>query len=241
MSTGTSPPLANYGADGLPKLSWRVALLPYLDQNDLYKEFRQDEPWDSPHNKALIDRMPAVFQTPDSPAPDGKPGSVDLRARGPCSREFGASGSRISPTAPRTPFSSPRPAIRFPGPSRPSSPSGKEAPAGPGPQRTARLVLGLADGSVRSLPKSAERLLRRLITRAGGEVIVWPPPEGFATTAGVGDDGDAHAHSYHSAALPPDATGCDPRSDATPAAAPDIAIHSGPVVSPGARAAAPEG
>ncbi len=55
-------------ATGKPKLSWRVALLPYLEEMDLYRKFHQDEPWDSPHNKALIPRMPAVFGTPDSPA-----------------------------------------------------------------------------------------------------------------------------------------------------------------------------
>jgi hypothetical protein len=39
----------------------------------------------------------------------------------------------------------------------------------------------MADGSVRSLPRSEERLLRPIITRAGGEVIVWPPSGGTAT------------------------------------------------------------
>jgi RNA polymerase sigma factor (sigma-70 family) len=56
--------------DGKPLLSWRVALLPYLvdydgrTREDLYKAFRLDEPWDSPHNKALLSRMPAVFASP---------------------------------------------------------------------------------------------------------------------------------------------------------------------------------
>ena len=44
-----------------------MALLPYLDQAPLYNEFRQDEPWDSPHNKALIARMPDIYKTPSSP------------------------------------------------------------------------------------------------------------------------------------------------------------------------------
>lgn len=49
--------------DRRPLLSWRVAILPYLDDK-LYKEFRLDEPWDSPHNKKLLDRMPADFALP---------------------------------------------------------------------------------------------------------------------------------------------------------------------------------
>ena len=50
--------------DGKPLLSWRVALLPWLEQNDLYKAFKLDEPWDSPHNKKLISKMPPIFAAP---------------------------------------------------------------------------------------------------------------------------------------------------------------------------------
>jgi hypothetical protein len=56
---------------GKPLLSWRVAILPLLGQQALYEEFRRDEPWDSPHNKALVDRMPDVFQLAGTPAPAG--------------------------------------------------------------------------------------------------------------------------------------------------------------------------
>jgi hypothetical protein len=42
-------------------LSWRVALLPYLDQVDLYRQFKLDEAWDSQHNKQLLAKMPTVF------------------------------------------------------------------------------------------------------------------------------------------------------------------------------------
>jgi prepilin-type processing-associated H-X9-DG protein len=55
------PPPAIYGSDGQPLLSWRVAILPYLDESALFKEFRLHEPWDSPHNLPLLDRMPKVF------------------------------------------------------------------------------------------------------------------------------------------------------------------------------------
>jgi prepilin-type processing-associated H-X9-DG protein len=49
---------------GKPHLSWRVLVLPYLDQQALYNEFHLEEPWDSPHNKSLISKMPAVFACP---------------------------------------------------------------------------------------------------------------------------------------------------------------------------------
>lgn len=50
-------------AQGKPGLSWRVHILPFVDEQALYQEFHLDEPWDSPHNKALIPRMPKVFQS----------------------------------------------------------------------------------------------------------------------------------------------------------------------------------
>jgi hypothetical protein len=52
-------------------LSWRVALLPYLDQEALYKEFNLKEPWDSEHNKKLIEKMPAVYALPGAKAEAG--------------------------------------------------------------------------------------------------------------------------------------------------------------------------
>lgn len=55
-------------ADGKPLLSWRVVLLPYLDEQGLYDKFHLDEPWDSPHNKQLIKAIPAVYQCPNFPA-----------------------------------------------------------------------------------------------------------------------------------------------------------------------------
>ena len=51
--------------DGKPLLSWRVQILPFIEQNALYKQFHLDEPWDSPHNIELLDQMPAVFRNPN--------------------------------------------------------------------------------------------------------------------------------------------------------------------------------
>jgi len=63
------PPAASYDSNGKPLLSWRVLFLQYLD-SDLYKEFHLDEPWDSEHNRKLIDRMPDVFRSPLSNVKD---------------------------------------------------------------------------------------------------------------------------------------------------------------------------
>jgi hypothetical protein len=49
---------------GKPGLSWRVAILPYIEQNNLYQQFKFDEPWDSEANKKLIPMMPKVYAPP---------------------------------------------------------------------------------------------------------------------------------------------------------------------------------
>jgi hypothetical protein len=58
------PDVAIRDRDGKPLLSWRVAILPYLDGGDeLYKQFHLNEAWDSEHNRKLIDKMPYEFRS----------------------------------------------------------------------------------------------------------------------------------------------------------------------------------
>jgi hypothetical protein len=52
------------GPDGKLLLSWRVAILPYIEQDALFRQFRLDEPWDSPHNIQLLKEMPKTFERP---------------------------------------------------------------------------------------------------------------------------------------------------------------------------------
>ena len=59
---GKFPPAASLSKEGKPLLSWRVQILPYLGHNFLYKQFRQNEPWDSEHNKKFIRRIPPSFR-----------------------------------------------------------------------------------------------------------------------------------------------------------------------------------
>ena len=58
--------------NGKPFLSWRVHLLPFLDQENLYKEFNLKEPWNSAKNKKLIGKMPAIFRDPEETKPSNK-------------------------------------------------------------------------------------------------------------------------------------------------------------------------
>ncbi len=41
-----------------PLLSWRVAILPYIGEEKLHKEFKLDQPWDSEHNLKFLSKMP---------------------------------------------------------------------------------------------------------------------------------------------------------------------------------------
>ena len=61
----------------LPPFSWRVAILPYLGQHELFDQYRFQEPWDSKHNLKLLDKMPAVYRSPFAEA-DTPPGETNL-------------------------------------------------------------------------------------------------------------------------------------------------------------------
>lgn len=61
-----------YGPKGELLLSWRVQILPWLEEDALFRQFKMDEPWDGPNNKALIEKMPKVFRAPDREHAKGK-------------------------------------------------------------------------------------------------------------------------------------------------------------------------
>lgn len=46
---------------GPQRISWRVGLLPYLDQDRLFTRYSQSEAWDTPGNQALLPEIPPVF------------------------------------------------------------------------------------------------------------------------------------------------------------------------------------
>ena len=68
-SMGALPPAAICDKAGKPLLSWRVAILPYIEQDNLFKQFKLDEAWDSVHNKKLYDQYKIkVFTIPGEDA-----------------------------------------------------------------------------------------------------------------------------------------------------------------------------
>ncbi len=71
------PPAAILGKKGKKLLSWRVAILPYMEQDAVYRQFKLDEPWDSEHNKKFSDVSIKSYMDPRA---ELKPGQTNYRA-----------------------------------------------------------------------------------------------------------------------------------------------------------------
>src|SRR5262249_10862652 len=64
---GSFPPAYLADASGKPMHSWRVLILPFIDQQALYREYNFSEPWDGPNNSRLLTRMPPVYACVSDP------------------------------------------------------------------------------------------------------------------------------------------------------------------------------
>ncbi len=158
--------------DGKPLLSWRVAILPNIEENALYQRFHLDEPWDSPHNLEVAKKMPSVFQSPDSPK-DGKTRVMLFTGKG---AAFNG-GKKVSKddirdglsdtilcveAGPDKPVPWTKPEDLPFDPENPLAALGKVSPKG--------FIAAFFDGSVHQL-KVDNKTLKALITPDGGEVI----------------------------------------------------------------------
>lgn len=64
---GQYPPAILRDASGKALHSWRVLLLPFLGEEDLYNEFRRDLPWDAVENTMVADLgCPSVYCHPNA-------------------------------------------------------------------------------------------------------------------------------------------------------------------------------
>jgi hypothetical protein len=172
---GAFPPQASY-AKGKPLLSWRVHILPYIEQDQLYKQFKLDEPWDSEHNKKLIAQMPALYAPRNKQlAEQGKtiylvPVGKDLAfegEKGLSVREFsdGTSNTIMAVEAAE------EAAVIWTKPDDLKVDPKKPLQGLAGPDARGFLA-ALADGSVRLISKTINiETLNALFTRNGGEVV----------------------------------------------------------------------
>jgi hypothetical protein len=95
---GSFPP-AFGGDDGRPKHSWRVLILPFLGEQDLYDAYDFCEPWNGPRNQQLAARMPDVFRCPGEDRETRRsPGDRTryLAVVGPHAAWLGSAGRRAS-------------------------------------------------------------------------------------------------------------------------------------------------
>jgi prepilin-type processing-associated H-X9-DG protein len=165
------------GKDGQPLLSWRVAILPYIEQQELYNKFHLDEPWDSPHNKALVNEMPATYLCPSRRNPE--PGTTTYRtfvgkgaffakdqATAIANITDGTSNTiMVVEASEAVPWTRPDSDLPF-------DPDARASLYGAGSPHPGGFNATMGDGSVRFIKNSiAVEIFRALITRAGGEVI----------------------------------------------------------------------
>jgi len=178
---GSFPPAFSQDKAGKPLLSWRVLILPYLDREALYKEFHLDEPWHSPHNKALIAKMPATYRCPSQSVDLGQRKTRYLAPRGKATIFPGTETVKlrdVTDSASNTIMvvdAGDENAVVW---TKPDDWDVDPEPSTPGvfSSHTARIDNGsyclFADGSVRFVPETmSPRLLRALLTRNGGEVL----------------------------------------------------------------------
>jgi hypothetical protein len=172
------PPAAIHSKDGKPLLSWRVAILPYIEQAQLYSEFHLNEPWDSAHNKKLLPRMPKVYapvvsgKTKDPYATfyqvfNGKGAIFDGKQQLTLTQITNADGTSFTLLAVEAgeavPWTKPED-IRY-DPDKPLPKLGGHLPG-------KTFIALFADGSVRNIRKTTkEKTVRAMITWAGGETI----------------------------------------------------------------------
>lgn len=64
---GCFPPAYLADKNGRPMHSWRTLILPFLEFDPIYKEYRFDEPWNGPHNRKLAALKINLFQCPEKP------------------------------------------------------------------------------------------------------------------------------------------------------------------------------
>jgi hypothetical protein len=187
-------PANSFAPDGQPLLSWRVHILPQLGEGALYQQFKLDEPWDSPHNSKLLDRMPTTYADPrqsggmthktvyrgfSSPGavfekrPPRRPGApfaggpVDANAR------FNLAGFK-DPLAHTILVVAAAEPVEWTKPDDLDAVAGKPFPKMGGPGGRTVMQALMADGSVRSFPADTrDKVLRALVTHSGGEPL--PP------------------------------------------------------------------
>jgi hypothetical protein len=156
-------------------LSWRVHLLPFIDQQQLHSQFQLDEPWDSPTNRNLISSMPAIYKRVGSGAPEGKTTflTVDM-PKSPFAGGIGVSFREITDGTSNTAMIvvvNDNLAVQWTRPRDYQPPAGDPGSGlftAPGAQS---VLIGFCDGAPRLVTKSDDTLLRNLFQANDGNPV----------------------------------------------------------------------
>lgn len=167
------PPAVLYGPDGKTPYSWRVELLPYLGHTDLHGQYHFDEPWDGPNNRKLLEKTPGEFRSADDPhaAQNASyfvltgPGTLFDGRRGTAFNEVRDSLHNtimVVEASRDIPWTKPED-IPY---------DAHKALPQLGGYLDGRFGVAMADGTASTLPNTVdEKILRALVTKAGGEVV----------------------------------------------------------------------
>jgi hypothetical protein len=162
----------------LPLVSWRVTLLPYLEEGELYKQYKMYEPWDSEHNKKLLARIPKVYQPVTGKAGEGLTyyqvfvgkdapfNGMVVPSRFPASIPDGTANTfLVVEAAEAVPWTKPQDILY----------DARKALPKLGGLFADGFHAAMADGTIRFVPRGApEKAIRAAITPRGGEVAELP-------------------------------------------------------------------
>ena len=146
--------------------SWRVAILPYIEQQSLYEQYHFDEPWDSEHNRTLLEKMPEIYRSPfASHQPDGETNFLGFATE---SGVLQGSGCKLvaieDGTSNTILLVETKKSVPWTKPEDLTEPIAESFDGQP-------LRFVMVDGSVRSREKVDKALLEKLITRDGSEYV----------------------------------------------------------------------
>jgi prepilin-type processing-associated H-X9-DG protein len=178
---GCFPPAYVADENGRPMHSWRVLILPWLEQQEVYNQYRFDEPWDGPNNRKLHDLIVSAYSCPSHPGPRCSTSYVAVVGPGTAWR--GAASSRLEDVK-----DDPNRTILLVEVSGPSfhwmeprdlefdrmslEINGSNNASGLSSAHPGGANVLLHDGAVRFLPgKTAPETLRALLTVAGGDEV----------------------------------------------------------------------
>jgi hypothetical protein len=181
---GSLPPAYVADENGRPMHSWRVLILPFIEQQPLYDQYRFDEPWDGPNNRLLLQYDLPFFRCPsDSQATKGETSYVVVSGGGTAwpgakAVKFGDMTDGTSNTILVVEVQ--HSGIHWMEPRDldvTQLPLSLNAPRGPciSSEHKHGAHVGLADGSVRFLPNDLPSpTLRALLTIDGRESVILP-------------------------------------------------------------------